>query len=69
MAKTAIAGTRPNTHLRITNTSKKDKKEGQDNGKLEQAYSNSPGLRSIEETPLSTTERLGRLIRWIDYVD
>jgi hypothetical protein len=64
---TANAGRIRNTNLRITDTSGKEQENQWDRAGF---FSSRPELAVGRRDPsLLTTEQLGRLISWIDYVD
>jgi len=64
---TAKAGRIRNTNLRITDTSGKEQENQWDRAGF---FSSRPELAVGRRDPsLLTTEQLGRLISWIDYVD
>jgi hypothetical protein len=66
MATTAKAGSRQERTLRITQTSRKKKKQKEDRAVFFKRARTSVDRRTHA---LPTTETIGRLIRWIDYVD
>jgi len=65
MATTANAGRRQERTLRITQTSK-EKETGENSSRFFARARTSVGRRDLS---LRTTETLGRLLSWIDYVD